>query len=187
MPNPTINTDGISDAEKATAKFQFVYRGRLAQLSEPNFALALCAHEAGHLIYFAKAGCTSYKAMPARIQYVPRLNDYEGSQASVQILEMIPLKEGDNVEEWFGFVACALAAGGVAARKVVPSKDGGDTVDRERLKSLFAPLKQHYGMSFNFEEMWKRAQERVSEDLRDPKNFNDLLRRALSVRGELGL
>jgi hypothetical protein len=124
--------------------------------------------------------------MPARIQYVPRLDDYEGSQASVQILEMVPLKEGDNVEEWFGLVACALAAGGVAARKVVPSTDGGDTSDRERLNSLFAPLNQH-GMSVNFEEVWKRAQERVSEDLKDPKNLNDLLRRALSIKGELGL
>jgi hypothetical protein len=67
----TIITEGISDQQKATAKFQFTYRGMMAQLSSPGFMPVLCAHEAAHLVYFGFAGVTNYKAFPARITYDP--------------------------------------------------------------------------------------------------------------------
>jgi hypothetical protein len=68
---PKINTDGISDEEKATPKFQSFYQGMMAQLSKPGFIPVLCAHEAAHLIYFAAMGMTEYDPHPACIRYDP--------------------------------------------------------------------------------------------------------------------
>ena len=81
----TIITEGISDQRKATAEFQFTYRGMMAQLSSPGDIPVLCAHEAAHLVYFGFAGVTDYKAFPARITYDPKADDFVGGLASVQI------------------------------------------------------------------------------------------------------
>jgi hypothetical protein len=92
----TISTEGISDQQKATAKFQFTYRGMMAQQSSPGFIPVLCAHEAAHLVYFGFAGVTNYKAFPVRITYDPKADDFVGSLASVQILD-IPKIKGEEI------------------------------------------------------------------------------------------
>ena len=83
----TINTDGISDQQKATEKFQSAYRDMMGQLTAPGFIPVLCAHEAAHAIYFTLAGMKEFDPRPAELKYDPAIDDYTGSLATIKVLE----------------------------------------------------------------------------------------------------
>jgi hypothetical protein len=116
---PTINTDGISEQEKALPKFQSFYREMMAQLSRPGFIPVLCAHEAAHLFYLTMAGLSEYDPHPASIHYDPKIDDYVGDMAGVKAKDLPPWQKG-KFWEWFSLIGRALAAGGVVARKLDP-------------------------------------------------------------------
>jgi hypothetical protein len=184
---PKINTDGISDEEKATPKFQSFYQGMMAQLSKPGFIPVLCAHEAAHLIYFAAMGMTEYDPHPACIRYDPAIDDYTGDMAGVKLIEPSAWQEG-KFWEWFSLFGRALAAGGVVARKLDPSTDGGDEDDRNRFKALCDLLNQSDPkLQLNFEELWKKARQLVSEEISNPEKMMAIEAQALALRPEFGL
>jgi hypothetical protein len=182
----TINTDGITDEQKATPKFKSAYQEMLAQLNAPGFIPVLCAHEAAHLIYFSRVGANSYDPIPANIQYDPHIDDYFGHLAAVK-LQDLPLWQTGKFGEWFAIVACGYAAGGVVARKLMPSSGGGDQDDKERLKLLCEQLNKDPNLSISFEDTWKRAQDAVRQDLQNPEILEIIQQQALSLRVELGL
>jgi hypothetical protein len=161
MP-PTINTDGISDEQKATEKFKRAYREMYAQLTSPGFAHVLSCHEAAHLWYFTKAGLKQYEPLPAKLYYDPATDDYGGTLASVQLLEMEPLKTEEEAKEFLSNVLKGHAAGGVIARKLMPSlRDHGDEDDKMR----FVDLCKKKNLTDNPEELWRQAQTAVSKEL----------------------
>ncbi len=184
---PKINTDGISEQEKATPKFQSFYQGMLAQLTRPGFIRILCVHEAAHLVYFTMAGLKEYDPHPATIRFDPTINDYVGDLAGVKLNDLPPWQEG-KFWEWFTLVAKGHAAGGVVARKLDPSTDGGDEDDRRRFKDICDLLNEKDPkLSINFEDIWNKAQQSVLEDLSHPEMMKMIEDHALVLKGEFGL
>jgi hypothetical protein len=159
---PIINTDGISDEQKRTEKFKLAYREMYAQLTAPGFAHALACHEAAHLWYFTKAGVKSYDSFPAQLIYDPATDDYGGTLASVQLLEAEPPKTEEEANECISNVLKGHAAGGVIARKVMPSlRDHGDENDKMR----FVDLCKKRNLTDNPENLWRQSQAAVSKEL----------------------
>jgi hypothetical protein len=181
-----INIDGISDGERATAKFQSAYADMMTQLSAPGFAHVLCAHEAAHALYFTIAGTKQFEPQTARIRFDPTINDYAGHLAAVQILDLPNWMPG-KFAEWFSMVARAHAAGGVVARKLMPWSDGGDQDDRKRLKDLCDELNKDSNIHINFEDVWKQAQESVAKDLEIPEWMAEIEKQAEILRPQFGL
>lgn len=183
----TINTEGISDEQKATAKFQSAYDDMLEQLNAPGFIPVLCAHEAAHVVFFAIAGLKEYDPYPARITYDPTIDDYSGSLAAIQLLDLPHWTEGD-FWTWFLRVACGHAAGGVVARRLLPSSDGGDQDDKERFERLCEMFNQDPKVRMDFEEWWKKAQSTVTEMLdKKPEIMDVINQQALELRPQFGL
>lgn len=144
-------------------------------------------HEGAHLVYFGFAGVTNYKAFPARITYDPKVDDFVGSLASVQILD-IPKIKGRKFWDQMFKVACAYAAGGVIARKLMPSSDGGDEHDKERFESLCAELKsKHTNFSIDVLDFWKKAQDCVAKGLENAEWLSKIQEFAETLQPELGL
>jgi hypothetical protein len=194
MPSKiTINTDGISNAQKVTVKFQSAYRDMLAQLTAPGFAEILCAHEAAHIVYFTMVGMQSYEALPARLEYDPKRDDYDGHLAAVQLGEFPRWTQG-HFADWFSMVARAHVAGGVVARKLMAGKPcrgydvtGGDQDDKNRFVALCTLLNSDPNVSINAESVWKQAQESVLEQLETPEFMSAIEKEAAKLRAELGL
>lgn len=158
-----INTDGISDEQKKTEKFNRAYREMLAQLTQPGFAHVLCCHEAGHLFYLTMAGMKEYDPLPARLEYDPKIDDYGGTLASVAPRD-VP-HEG-NLGEWIWTMARAYAAGGVLSKKLMPSlQDFGDLDDKEQFLKLCQSIKEEVpDFDIDPEALWKQAQDAVLQD-----------------------
>lgn len=159
---PTINTDDISDELKQTDKFKQAYQEMYATLTSPGFAHALSCHEAAHLFYFTKAGMENYDAFPAKLYYDLTTDDYGGTLASVQPLDLKPPTTEGEAKEWLWTILKAHAAGGVIARKVMHSlSDHGDQDDKIR----FVRMCKTMNVTTNPEELWKQAQAAVSKEL----------------------
>jgi hypothetical protein len=184
--NPYSNIDGISDQEKATEKFQSAYRDMRAQLIVPEFIPVLCAHEAAHAVYFTLAGMKEFEPLPARIVYDPKIDDYVGYLAAIQVLDLPEWTPGD-FRKWLFNIARAHAAGEVVARKLMPSSDGGDENDRERFKKLCDKFNQDPSVNIDFELWWKLAQDSITEDLTKPEILNTIKVEALKLQTQFGL
>jgi hypothetical protein len=200
----TINTDGITDEQKRSRKFQSAYQDMHWQLTAPQFAHVLSCHEAAHLFYFRMIGMRT-KATPARLQYDPVMDDYFGSLASVQILDSPPRASTLNeFEELLRRMARAFAAGGVVSRKLMASMDvdswghgidttGGDQNDKERFVALCRALNSRAlntstKFSVDAETSWKNAQDAVLKDLSEhPEWLGAIETLAAELRPELGL
>jgi hypothetical protein len=188
-----INTDGVTDEQKRSAKFQSAYADMLAQLTAPGFAHVLCCHEAAHLVYFTIAGMQNYDPQPARLEYDPQLDDYVGSLAGIQLLDLPQWTPG-KFGEWFYNVARAHAAGGVVAREMMSStggtwKDdtGGDQDDKERFIKVCDQLNTDPNVTIDAEDAWKKAQESILQDLEDPDWLSIIEKQAEDLRPLLGL
>jgi hypothetical protein len=183
----TITTDGISDEQKATDKFKSAYQDMLTQLLAPGFIPILCAHEAAHVIYFSALGLgEQYNPFPAKLQYDFQIDDYSGHLAAVQFPNIPKWTEG-KFREWLSNVARALAAGGVVARKLMPSTDGGDQDDRDRFKKLCEYLNTDPNLSLDWENLWKQAQESILQELEQPGFLAAIETVASELRPSLGL
>lgn len=184
---PKINTDEISEEQKATPKFQSFYQEMLVQLRKPGFIRILCAHEAAHLFYFTMMGLTEYDPHPATIHFDPLKDDYFADMAGVKAIDPALWQEG-KFWEWFNIFARALAAGGVVARKLDPTTDGGDEDDGNRFKALCDKLNEdNPKLLLDFEERWKQTQQLVLEDLNHPQIMQAIEEQALVLRREFGL
>jgi hypothetical protein len=181
-----IDTDGISDEQKATVKFQSAYRDMLSQLNAPGFIPVLCAHEAAHAFYFTLGGMKEFKPLPARLEYDPKIDDYVGHLAAIQLLDFPSWEEG-KFKEWLFNVACGHAAGGVVARKLMPSSLGGDEDDRERFKKLCDEFNIDPKITIDSQQWWKLAQESIAQDLENPANLDKINQEALKLRSLFGL
>jgi len=179
----TITTDGISAEQKATEQFKAAYAGMLAKLTAPGFITVLCAHEAAHLVYFNIMGIEKFDIFPARLEFDPTINDYKGHLPAIQPLNIPDWAPGD-FWDWLFKIARALAAGGVASRKLMPSSDGGDTDDKERFAIACAEYNKDPQMKTKIDskEMWAEAQLQVTRDLENPKNMDALNREAAKLR-----
>lgn len=183
---PTIITNGIPNAQKVTVKFQSAYRDMLSQLAAPGFPEVLRVHEAAHVVYFAMAGMKNYDTHPAQLKYDPAIDDYVGSLASIQLLDLPIYKPGD-FWPWLGRVACGHAAGGVAARKLRPLSDAGDQDDRAAFQKVCDGFNADPKISIDAEKVWKWAQDSVSQGLENPKLWSLIQDVAAELRPKFGL
>ena len=157
-----INTDGISDEQKQTAKFRRAYQEMYAHLEA--FGHVISCHEAAHLVYLRAAGVENYNPFPAKLYYDRAKDDYEGTLASVHPLDSKPPIKEEEVNGWLWNVLKAHAAGGVIARKLAPSlPDHGDQDDKQQ----FMDVCKMMNTSTNPEDLWKQAQDAVYKELAD--------------------
>ena len=164
-----IATDGISDEQKATVKFQSAYADMMSKLTSPDFIPALCAHEAAHLIYDSVG------------------QRFFGHYAAIQLAEE-PLCEPHKWQEYVQMMARVHVAGGVVGRKLFPASSGGDEVDKQNFKKLCADLTHHFGgISIDVEQCWRWAQESVKKQLEDDPHIMEMIqRRAAELRYSFG-
>ncbi len=187
MPSITINTDGISDEQKATEKFKSAYRDMLTQLLRPGFIPVLCAHEAAHMVYFSQLGITDFDPIPPQLRYSTEIDDYVGHLAAMQNKGDMRMWEQGKFWDWFIIAACAHAAGGVIARKLMPLSDGGDQDDKDRFKKLCDKLNEDPNVKIDFVQWWEAGQQNVAEHAKNPQFMDGIKQIALEIQPQLGL
>jgi hypothetical protein len=181
-----ILTDGISDAQKATAQFQSAYSDMLRTLNTSGFIEALCAHEAAHLVYYEMMGSIRYELLPARLEYDTERRRFIGYFAAIRLAEE-PVCEAQKWQEYVTMLSRAQAAGGVVGRKLFPASSGGDEGDKGKFQRICADLIRHFGgIKIDVELAWTLAQDTVEQQLNDkPQILEKIQQRAAEIRSLL--
>ena len=101
------------------------------------------------------------------------------------MLDMSSWEEGD-FWPWFHKVACGHAAGGVVARKLMPSSTGGDDGDEEQFRELCNNLNKDPNINIDCEEWWKKAQKTVAKILEEhPQTMDVIKEQALALQEQI--
>jgi hypothetical protein len=107
--------------------------------------------------------------------------------AAYQNLDLPPWEEG-KFWNWFTLVAKAHAAGGVVARKLMPSSEGGDSNDRERFKNLCEEINaKDPNMKHDWKPLWKAAQDKVEQEISNPEFLARIQAVTAEIQPDLGL
>jgi len=134
-------------------------------LLTPGMLELLAIHEAGHEIYYRRAGCDDLYFISPRITYNEKNeNPFAQQKAAIKVGNWHQ-PEGDD---WLLRLARGYAAGGRCSMRLTTTDYAGDTNDRENFKETYVSaypgiVVDEKGMN----EMWLQAQKDVNNDLND--------------------
>ena len=163
MENLQIDTSNVPIDKREHPDFQRRMREIKRDLADLPTIEICCTHEAGHLIYFRRAGATQFRFDGPMIFYEAARDEFHHGLAGVKPLS--PIYDVD------GFAKGAVA-GGVFSSLLCGQAHRGDSDDR----LFFSRYIDHWlrqnphlqGCNINADEMWRNAQLAVEEDLRAP-------------------
>jgi hypothetical protein len=132
-----------------------------------------------------------YELLRPKLGYNSQNKRYEGHFAALLITQY-PMFSGGNVDSltaWFHKMVQAKVAGGVVARKLLPSCDGGDVGDKLEYEKFCADLQKQYpGLQIDLESCWQCARATVEEQIdTDPRIIESIQQKAIELRNAFGL
>ena len=134
MGTPNIDISEISPEQRNDPEFLSLRHGMQMALADDRWLTAICIHEAAHLCYFLKAGCSDPMFRGPRILFDTEKQVFNGYQASIEFRGKDDAVIGRlTIGEWVSTYALACAAGGAAAKQLTGAPDSGDEEDREIL------------------------------------------------------
>jgi hypothetical protein len=130
--------------------------------------LVFAIHEAGHEIYYHRAGFTTFSFDSPRVTYDENLSTpFNRQRARIRPGSEWIQPEGD----WLRKLARGYAAGGRSSVKLSKWKIAADTSDRviwgDMYASRFPEMERDDAMEKDIEKMWLDAQGDINKDLED--------------------
>lgn len=157
-----------------------------AALDSQAWRSAFSVHEAGHWIYFERAGVTRFLVEGPRIIYTPVQDEFSGFPASVQPQAMSPKSEMayEELLAWFFDLTKGYVAGGVFAGILTTAPDVGNQQDRENYEAQCDGL-QAKGITVDRNGIWNEAELAVRTELRNPAFKRQAWAKAAELREQL--
>jgi len=133
------------------------------QRTDPTLIKAICVHEAGHGVYMRRAGAKKLRFKGMTIFWDSDKNAFDVAAAAIApIFDDAWVVTADNLDA----VALFHAAGGVVTLALTEETN---SMDREDIKQFRAVCLELPDKSIDVVKSWKRAQENISKDLRNPQ------------------
>ena len=132
-----------------------------------------------------------YEPLKSQLRYNAESKKFEGHFAAVLITQY-PLFRGGDVNAfaiWLHRMAQGNVAGGVVARKLLPTCDGGDQGDRREFEKFCDQLEeQNPPLKINRDVYWNRARLAVEELIESDRTLLiEIQQIARKLREEFGL
>ncbi len=185
-----IDTSSIPAELRSTREFSYHFLKMSDTLNAPGFVEALCAHEAAHVYYFELISPIVYEVQRTELRYDSERRQYHGHFAALFITQypIFPGGSPDDFTLWFDRMLHANVAGGVVARRLLPSSDGGDHGDKIQFEKFCVELRQRYPfLQIDTETCWGRGRAEVERQLEsDPTILEVIQRKGAELRGPLG-
>jgi hypothetical protein len=159
-------SSALSDELWNDSRCQHEVEGLVRLLLQPGVLELFAVHEAGHEIYYRRAGCTAFAFVSPRILHDEKNQDnpFTEQRAAIRIKTYVQ-PEGDN---WLTELERGYAVGGRCSVGLTTTDNAGDTNDRKRWGELY--VSQHPDTTLDdakIEEIWLDAQDDVNKDLDD--------------------
>jgi len=185
IPVP-IDTSQVPQDKLTDARFLSLHAEIQGALNHLGYVNAFCIHEAGHMIYFSKAGFAEFDFHGPRIVYDSERDDFDGYPAAIQPKPYNIDFSNMDIQKWLSTVAQAHAAGGVFARKLANARDGGDEEDRQHFDNMCGVVQRQIpNIEIDREASWRGAQDAVLKDLRSPAFRTEAWNKARKIKERL--
>ncbi len=152
-------------------------------LLTPKMLDLFAIHEAGHEIYFRRAGVTTFTFDSPRIIYFEK-NENPFTQQRARIRPSNYVKpEGDD---WLLKLAKGYAAGGRCSIRLTTTDYAGDTNDRSMFDEMYIDC--YRGFTTNKKDiarMWLDAQDSVNKDLNEERFQSQVRAKAQEIMPQL--
>lgn len=186
----TIDISQVPKEKLADPRFVDLHSQIERVLGNSFWLHAFSIHEAGHCIYFERAGVQEIRYFGPQIKYDPTKEEFIGFPASVQPQTASINPVNFALDRWFLDVAMAHAAGGVFARELTAAPDVGDDQDRENYENICnvlieSAIKNGTPISLDRNGLWTLAQETIQQELRSPVFRKEAWERAAEIRIKL--
>ena len=150
-------------------------------LLQPGILKLFAIHEAGHEIYYRRAGCTAFVFDSPRIIYNEgNENPFTEQRARIRLGNYIQ-PEGDD---WLLKLARGYAAGGRCSLALTTTDYGGDKKDRELFDDLCAKSAPNMSKT-DMDNMYANAQKDIDSDLIDVAFQAEVRARAQEIMPQL--
>jgi hypothetical protein len=158
----------------------------VSRLSKPAYLDLFAKHEAGHEIYFRRAGVTDFEYITPVIHYDKddKENPFLGQWAAIRPKTLVtPENIDDSLEDfnrWLLAVAKGYAAGGVCSLRLTDTDYAGDRNDRKQFKKACnaAYSCDDADKFMDVEDIWTLAQKEIGADLDDEGFQNEVRHKA---------
>lgn len=139
-------------------------------LLQPKMLRLIAIHEAGHEIYYHKAGFATFRYAPPTVVY---RKDNKEKPFDGQLARIIP--EGyrqPEHDDWLFYLAKGYASGGECSTELTTTDYGGDIRDRQWWNEMCAYCHKDSTLTEKeidavAEDLWGKAQKAVGKELRD--------------------
>jgi len=134
-------------------------------LITPGMLELLAIHEAGHEIYYLRAGCRILGFESPRIIYSKQNENPFFQQRTRTLLGSQFQPQGDD---WLLELARGYAAGGRCSIRLTTTDYAGDTIDRKLFNEMYISCHPDEIVDIrDIDKMWSDAQKDVNKDLDD--------------------
>ena len=177
----------LTDELRTHPKCQEELDDLVSTLRQPAYLDLFSIHEAGHEIYFRKAGVTHFFFQPPRIVYRKdnREKPFLGQWAIIRIREYA-CPGGDD---WLLKLARGYAAGGRCSMQLTSTDYAGDTIDRQLFEetyiAAFPGVNVDDAMKKDIEKMWQDAKDDVNRDLNEYELQREVRAKAQEIKPQL--
>ena len=156
-----------------------------AVLKSDQWVTGFSAHEAGHLIYFRRAGWKDFDYRGPTILFDSARCEFKAIVAAVRPAGTMN-EAADKVitlEQFIMSMAKGHAAGGVVIRSLTSLPDAGDDGDYEDFSNWCTAIcAQHPHLPIDRKRFWEDAQKAVAKDLRKPPARKEIWDVAKEIR-----
>jgi hypothetical protein len=185
-----IDSSSIPADQRSSREFRYHFLKMNDTLNSSGFIDALCAHEAAHVYYFELVGPIVYQPQKTTLRYDAERKQYHGHFAALMITKYPAFPGGgpDDFTKWFNGMLYANVAGGVVARKLLPSSDGGDQGDKVQFENFCNELRKQYPfLGIDTQACWDRGRAEVERQIdSDPKIIEAIQSKAAELKGPFG-
>lgn len=179
-----IDTSTLNDDQRKDPEFLELYQGVQDLFTNILVVNSFCVHEAGHVIYYQRAGVPIHGIVRPSIVYAPSQEaklKFRCHPAQVQVKRSDVENLGTDPDV-VSKIAKVHAAGEVAALALTSLKTGGGEIDKQNFKD--------YCELANIPEserrlIWKTAGDEIKKELRQPAAKSEAWQEAFNIRRQL--
>jgi hypothetical protein len=177
------DASAIADCLWNTKGCQDEVTSLLEDLVKEGVTEMIAIHEAGHEVFYLRAGATVGSFESARIIYTAGIaKPFDAQRGAIRL-------GGYNKperEDWCELLAKGFAAGGRCSLRLSRRKIAADGDDKIKFREMFASCFDSSDVNEeSIERAWVNAQKAVETDLENPELQADIRRRAGEITGLL--
>jgi hypothetical protein len=184
-----IDENGVPLIKREHPEYKRLYKKLQSELAAPNSIDIFCAHEAGHLIFFRRAGFTQFKFYGPTMTYDAINTFADESERYNYFIAAVRTPEANQLQGYNDDLLNSLARGAAAGEVFNEIRQRHPPVPIDKSSDFDGfdlycrnALRKNLSIGYDAEGRWKRARKEVEVYLGNRINENEIKTALMEVK-----